>query len=60
MSPVSTKPRVLMFTACAVRVWLDAGDAAERSARQMFHFSLLYLFLIFAVLLAEHIAGGGR
>jgi heme O synthase-like polyprenyltransferase len=41
-------------------VWLDAGDAGERSARHMFHFSLLYLFLIFAVLLAEHIAGGGR
>ena len=50
----------LMFTACAVRVWHDAGDAGERSARQMFHFSLLYLFLVFAVLLAEHIAGGGR
>jgi len=49
----------LIFTACAVRVWHDTDDAGERSARQMFHFSLLYLFLIFAVLLAEHIAGGG-
>jgi heme o synthase len=49
-----------MFTACAIRVWLDANDSAERAARHMFHFSLLYLFLIFTVLLAEHIAGGGR
>ena len=46
----------LAFTGCAVRVWRDDGAAAERSARHMFHFSLLYLFLIFTLLLAEHIA----
>jgi protoheme IX farnesyltransferase len=50
----------LLFTACAVRVWRDTGHAADRAARHMFHFSLVYLFLIFTVLLAEHIAGGGR
>ena len=46
----------LLFTASALRVWLD-DDGSERSARHMFHFSLLYLFLIFAGLLADHIAG---
>jgi protoheme IX farnesyltransferase len=50
----------LVFTGSAVRVWREAGDAGERSARHMFHFSLLYLFLIFTVLLAEHIGGGLR
>ena len=44
----------LLFTAAAIRVWRDAG---ERSARQMFTFSLAYLFLIFAVLLLSHIGG---
>src|SRR5690348_5973235 len=36
----------LMFTGCAVRVWRDGDGAAERGARHMFHFSLLYLSLI--------------
>ncbi|HUI35697.1 MAG TPA: heme o synthase [Stellaceae bacterium] len=45
----------LVFTLCAVRVWRDDG---ERRARQMFAFSLLYLFLIFALLLADHGIGG--
>ncbi|HUN49751.1 MAG TPA: heme o synthase [Candidatus Sulfotelmatobacter sp.] len=34
----------------AVRVWRDASD---RPAKQMFGFSILYLFLLFAALLAE-------
>jgi protoheme IX farnesyltransferase len=46
----------LVFTGCSVRVWRDETD---RSARQMFQFSLLYLFLIFCLLLLDH-AGGGR
>jgi len=51
----------LLFTGVAIRVWRDGDDAAgERSARHMFYFSLLYLFLIFAVLLADQIVGGGR
>jgi protoheme IX farnesyltransferase len=44
-----------LFTGSAIRVWRDQG---ERSARLMFGFSLLYLFLIFAVLLVDR-AGGG-
>jgi protoheme IX farnesyltransferase len=47
----------LAFTGTAIRVWRDEGD---RSARRMFAFSLLYLFLIFTLLLADHIGGGGR
>jgi protoheme IX farnesyltransferase len=47
----------LAFTGTAIAVWRDATD---RSARHMFAFSLLYLFLIFTVLLADHLGGGGR
>src|SRR5690348_5344737 len=38
------------FTGLALRVWRDAGD---RSAKQMFAFSILYLFLLFALLLID-------
>jgi heme o synthase len=47
----------LAFTGAAIRVWHDETD---RSARQMFGFSLLYLFLIFSLLLVGHIGGGAR
>jgi protoheme IX farnesyltransferase len=47
----------LVFTLSAVRVWRDDTD---RSARQMFAFSLAYLFLIFMLLLIDHAIGGGR
>ena len=47
----------LAFTGTALRVWRDESD---RSARQMFAFSLLYLFLIFVLLLAERLAGAVR
>jgi protoheme IX farnesyltransferase len=47
----------LAFTATGIRVW---HDESERSARRMFAFSLLYLFLIFALLLVDHASGGGR
>jgi protoheme IX farnesyltransferase len=51
----------VLFTACAVRVWRDqAGARGERSARQMFAVSLLYLFLVFAALLADHGMAGLR
>jgi protoheme IX farnesyltransferase len=46
----------LVFSGMAIRVWRDDG---ERSSRQMFVFSLFYLFLIFALLLADHAIGGG-
>jgi protoheme IX farnesyltransferase len=44
----------LVFTGMAVQVWRDAG---EQNARRMFAFSLLYLFLIFGVLLIDHLGG---
>ncbi|MGH7061542.1 MAG: heme o synthase, partial [Stellaceae bacterium] len=46
----------LAFTGAAIRVWRDATD---RSARQMFHFSLVYLALIFSVLLLDRQGGAG-
>ncbi len=39
-----------VFLASAVRVWFDETD---RSARHMFAFSILYLFLLFTALLAD-------
>jgi protoheme IX farnesyltransferase len=47
-----------LFTASAIQVWRDETD---RSARRMFGFSLLYLFLLFGVLLLDRTgaAGGG-
>jgi len=43
----------LLFVLCAVRVWFDRTD---RAAKQMFGFSILYLFLLFALLIGERIA----
>jgi protoheme IX farnesyltransferase len=40
----------VLFTAAAVRVWRDPG---ERSAKQMFGFSILYLFLLFALMVVD-------
>jgi heme o synthase len=42
------------FTGWAIQVCRDNGD---RSARRMFTFSLLYLFLVFSLLLVDR-AGG--
>jgi protoheme IX farnesyltransferase len=42
------------FTGCAILVCRDPTD---RSARRMFAFSLLYLFLIFSLLLVDHASG---
>ena len=47
----------VVFTGFAIRV---RRDHSERVARQMFVFSLLYLFLIFTALLADHVGGGVR
>jgi protoheme IX farnesyltransferase len=41
------------FVALARRVYLADEKATERAARDLFSFSLLYLFLLFAILLAE-------
>ncbi|HEX7967594.1 MAG TPA: heme o synthase [Stellaceae bacterium] len=43
-----------LFTGAAIRVWRDAGDG---SAKRMFGFSILYLFLLFALLLLDRAPG---
>ena len=43
-----------LFTVFALRVM---RDESERAAKQMFHFSLLYLFLLFALLVADRAPG---
>jgi len=43
-----------LFTAAAVRVWYDDTDA---SAKRMFGFSILYLFLLFALLALDRAPG---
>jgi protoheme IX farnesyltransferase len=41
--------------ACAIQVYrLREGEPAARAAQHLFGFSILYLFLLFATLLAEH------
>jgi protoheme IX farnesyltransferase len=44
----------LLFTLAAIRVWFDDGETA---ARQMFGFSLLYLFLLFAFMVVDRAPG---
>jgi len=47
----------IIFVALAFRVWRTTeGREADQAARRLFGFSILYLFLLFAVLLAEHAA----
>jgi protoheme IX farnesyltransferase len=52
---VSAGALSLAFTATAIRVW---RDDTERAARQMFTFSLFYLFLIFTALLVDRVGAG--
>jgi heme o synthase len=47
----------MVFTGTAIAVWRDDGD---RSARRMFAYSLLYLFLLFSLLLIDRSGGGVR
>jgi protoheme IX farnesyltransferase len=46
----------VVFLALAVQLW-RAADASisEKIAKRLFAFSILYLFTLFAVLLAEHL-----
>jgi protoheme IX farnesyltransferase len=44
-----------LFVYRAVRIWFDA---TERSARQMFGFSILYLFLLFLALIGDKLVAG--
>ncbi len=47
-----------VFVAFAIRVYTRReGKKAEKAARQLFSYSILYLMLLFAVLLAEHAFG---
>jgi protoheme IX farnesyltransferase len=49
-----------VFVAAALRVYRSGeGAGGERAARDLFAYSILYLFLLFAVLLAEAIGTGG-
>jgi protoheme IX farnesyltransferase len=49
-----------VFVAAAIRVYLSReGAGGERASRDLFAYSILYLFLLFAVLLAEAIGAGG-
>jgi protoheme IX farnesyltransferase len=46
-----------LFVFFAVQVYRNrSGDLAERAAKHLFAFSVLYLFLLFAVLLCEGMA----
>ncbi|MEA2857500.1 MAG: heme o synthase [Methylobacteriaceae bacterium] len=44
-----------LFIVLAVRVYRQRqGEAAEKAAKQLFAFSILYLFLLLAMIVAEH------
>ena len=46
----------LIFLWLAVKVWRTReGREADYAAKQLFGFSILYLFLLFGVLLGEHL-----
>ncbi len=46
-----------IMVALSIRLRRADGAAADRIAKQVFGFSILYLFLLFAVLLGEHSFG---
>ena len=47
----------LVFLHLAFKVWrIREGREADYAAKQLFGFSILYLFLLFAVILGEHLA----
>ena len=47
-----------LFLGAAIRVYiLRKGAPAKKAAGQMFAFSILYLFVLFATLLVEHVIG---
>ncbi|MEQ9043869.1 MAG: heme o synthase [Sneathiellaceae bacterium] len=54
-----------LFLALALRVWLAGDDGGQgvtdpRPAKQLFAFSILYLFLLFALLLVERLVPGAE
>jgi len=46
-----------IFVLSAVGVLREPAEAGDRRARRMFGFSILYLFLVFALLLADSLLG---
>src|SRR6476646_3110089 len=44
----------LLFILAGVRLWFDSG---ERASRQMFAFSILYLFLLFTLMIVDRAPG---
>lgn len=49
-----------VFLILAIRVWREReGETAKKAARQLFAFSILYLFALFAVLLFDAVLPGG-
>ncbi len=44
-----------LFLLCALRVWREPDGAGDRAARQMFGFSILYLFLLFALMVVDRV-----
>lgn len=46
------------FIASAVRVYREPDEARDRAAKQMFGYSILYLFLLFTMLVVDHAVSG--
>jgi protoheme IX farnesyltransferase len=47
----------VIFLALAVKVWrVREGREADQTARRLFHYSIFYLFFVFALLMGESIA----
>jgi heme o synthase len=47
----------LVFIGCALRVYHEPDAARDKAARQMFAFSILYLFLLLALLIIDRAPG---
>ena len=47
-----------MFIVCAWRVWREPEGQADRAAKAMFGFSILYLFLLFALMVLDRVPQG--
>ena len=44
-----------VFMGLAIRLWFDDG---QKTAKRMFGFSIVYLFFLFVMLIADHLVGG--
>jgi len=49
----------LLLIICALRLRREPEEAGDRTARQMFGFSILYLFLLFALMIVDRAPLGG-